>query len=315
VKYWKAGLPTISRKPVGVRATFQRLIPTGEQSGLLTHIAATESVSLCARMKADGVSGTGIGDSLLAASLFDKQARFFAHSPPMKTTVILAFLSLIYIRLLPQAQAANISNPADGQLVRPAELDQEASGTGRQETHKIARLRNEIIALDASLITYMSQAESSIGNDVELLHASILAANLETVDTAAAYIEAKSLIADFDTLRQHAIADLTLLSDYTAPDVPPTALAGASTTDPETVLASTYQDFNITFRDLSVIIGARALDVQKKLEALAAKSEAINVTETIEIQMSANHLSQVSEMATSIMSAAKTSISSIARNL
>ena len=233
----------------------------------------------------------------------------------MKTTVILAFLSLIYIRLLPQAQAANISNPADGQLVRPAELDQEASGTGRQETHKIARLRNEIIALDASLITYMSQAESSIGNDVELLHASILAANLETVDTAAAYIEAKSLIADFDTLRQHAIADLTLPSDYTAPDVPPTALAGASTTDPETVLASTYQDFNITFRDLSVIIGARALDVQKKLEALAAKSEAINVTETIEIQMSANHLSQVSEMATSIMSAAKTSISSIARNL
>jgi len=84
----------------------------------------------------------------------------------MKTTVILAFLSLIYIRLLPQAQAANdtpdsgplpISNMADGQLVRPAELDQEASGTGRRETHKIARLRNEIIALNASLITYMSQ--------------------------------------------------------------------------------------------------------------------------------------------------------------
>ena len=34
---------------------------------------------------------------------------------------------------------------------------------------KIARLRNEIIALDASLITHMSQAETSIGNDVELL--------------------------------------------------------------------------------------------------------------------------------------------------
>jgi len=29
----------------------QRLIPTGERSGLLTRIAATESVSLCVRMK------------------------------------------------------------------------------------------------------------------------------------------------------------------------------------------------------------------------------------------------------------------------
>jgi hypothetical protein len=161
----------------------------------------------------------------------------------------------------------------------------------------------------------MSQAESSIGNDVELLHASILAANLETVDTAAAYIEAKSLIADFDTLRQHAIADLTLPSDYTAPEVPPTALAGASTTDPETVLASTYQDFNINFRDLSVIIGARTLDVQKKLEALATKGEAINVLEMFKMQMLMNHLSQLSEMSTSIMSAANSAIASMARNV
>jgi hypothetical protein len=38
---------TISRKPVGAWVMSQRLIPTGEQSGLLTRIAATESVSLC----------------------------------------------------------------------------------------------------------------------------------------------------------------------------------------------------------------------------------------------------------------------------
>jgi hypothetical protein len=31
------------------------VIPTGEQSGLLTHIATTESVSLCVPMKADCV--------------------------------------------------------------------------------------------------------------------------------------------------------------------------------------------------------------------------------------------------------------------
>jgi len=32
-------------------AASQRLIPTGERSGLLTRTAATENVSLCARMK------------------------------------------------------------------------------------------------------------------------------------------------------------------------------------------------------------------------------------------------------------------------
>jgi hypothetical protein len=37
---------TVSAKPVGVGAVSQRLIPTGEQSGLLTHIATTEGVLL-----------------------------------------------------------------------------------------------------------------------------------------------------------------------------------------------------------------------------------------------------------------------------
>jgi hypothetical protein len=203
--------------------------------------------------------------------------------------------------------------------------------------HKIARLRNEIIALNASLITYMSQAETSIGNDVELLHASIVAAQLETDDTAAAYLEAKSLIADLDTIRQHAIADLTLPSDYTPPDVPSTvlagastdltlpsgytpdipstALAGASTTDPETVLASAYVDFDTNFRDLFVIIGAKTLDVRKKLEALAARREAINIADMFEMQMLMNHLSQISEMSTSVVAAANTAIGSMARNV
>jgi hypothetical protein len=38
-------------KPVGVWAGFQPLIPTGERSGLLTHIATMESVSSCVRIK------------------------------------------------------------------------------------------------------------------------------------------------------------------------------------------------------------------------------------------------------------------------
>jgi hypothetical protein len=38
-------------KPDGVGAVSQRLIPTGEQSGLLTHTGMTESVSLCVRQQ------------------------------------------------------------------------------------------------------------------------------------------------------------------------------------------------------------------------------------------------------------------------
>jgi hypothetical protein len=41
--------PSKARLKLG--PAFQRLIPTGEQSGLQTHIAATESVSLCEQMK------------------------------------------------------------------------------------------------------------------------------------------------------------------------------------------------------------------------------------------------------------------------
>jgi hypothetical protein len=50
VKHWEIIADNLS-KPDGVGAVSQRLIPTGEESGLLTSIAATESVSLCARMK------------------------------------------------------------------------------------------------------------------------------------------------------------------------------------------------------------------------------------------------------------------------
>jgi hypothetical protein len=42
---------TISAKPVGVGAVFERLIPTGERSGLQTHTAVMESVSLSSLMK------------------------------------------------------------------------------------------------------------------------------------------------------------------------------------------------------------------------------------------------------------------------
>jgi hypothetical protein len=42
---------TISANPVGLGATSQALIQTGQQSSLLTYIAMMASVSLCGRMK------------------------------------------------------------------------------------------------------------------------------------------------------------------------------------------------------------------------------------------------------------------------
>jgi hypothetical protein len=44
---------------VSLRDFGRRLIPTGEQSGLLTRIAATESGSLRARMKSCGLQFDG----------------------------------------------------------------------------------------------------------------------------------------------------------------------------------------------------------------------------------------------------------------
>jgi hypothetical protein len=48
---WSTGKSslTISAGPVGVGVASQPLIPTDERSGLLTHIATTENVSLCTR--------------------------------------------------------------------------------------------------------------------------------------------------------------------------------------------------------------------------------------------------------------------------
>jgi hypothetical protein len=43
--------PTISAKPVGVGAAYQPWILAHEQSGLLTHMAATKNHPLCEQMR------------------------------------------------------------------------------------------------------------------------------------------------------------------------------------------------------------------------------------------------------------------------
>ena len=111
--------------------------------------------------------------------------------------------------------------------------------------------------------------------------------------------------------------DVTLPSDYTPPDVPSTALAVASTTDPETVLASTYKT-SAKIISLMTAIDAATLDVQTQLAAIAAndeKNENISIAEMFEMQMLMNQLSQLSDMSTSIVSASNSAMASMARGL
>ena len=162
--------------------------------------------------------------------------------------------------------------------------------------HKVARLRHQIIALDASLITDLSEAETNIANDVELLHAGIVAAQLETVHTRGAYLEAKSLIDDLDSLRQRAIADLTLPPDYTPPDVSGARLGDLSTNtesmlspsiapnlDP--LLVKTDQDIQEFFQRGVRVREEQMLDVTKQIEVLLANSEQFS-NETSEARLS-----------------------------
>jgi len=177
---------------------------------------------------------------------------------------------------------------------------------------KIAHLRNEITALDASLITIMSQAENSISEDVETLHACIVVEQMETVDTGAAYREAKSLIHDLDALRIHATADLTLPSGYTPPDVvaepPPIPM-----TDLSPVLKSSYEDVATAMRLIATDIDAKALDIQRKLEILANKDN-ISAAHLFQMDMMLDQISQLSGATTSIFSASNSAIASMARN-
>jgi len=54
---------------------------------------------------------------------------------------------------------------------------------------------------------------------------------------------------------------------------------------------------------------------QEKMKALKGEGETISIVDMFEMQMIMNHLSQLSEMSTSVVSAAGSAISSMARNV
>lgn len=71
--------------------------------------------------------------------------------------------------------------------------------------------------------------------------------------------------------------------------------------------------FSVT--NLFKAVEASTISAKTKLKQIGERRSAISILDMFEMQMLMNHLSQVSEMSTSVVSAANSAISSMARNV
>ena len=63
------------------------------------------------------------------------------------------------------------------------------------------------------------------------------------------------------------------------------------------------------------VINAATVSAKTKLSSIQARKSSISIGDMFEMQMLMNHLSQISEMSTSVVSASNSAISSMARNV
>jgi hypothetical protein len=63
------------------------------------------------------------------------------------------------------------------------------------------------------------------------------------------------------------------------------------------------------------LINTATLSAKQKLIQMQQRQSSISIADMFEMQMLMNHLSQLSEMSTSVVSASNTAISSMARNV
>jgi hypothetical protein len=63
------------------------------------------------------------------------------------------------------------------------------------------------------------------------------------------------------------------------------------------------------------IVNSATVSAKNKLAILSARRSSISIADMFDMQMLMNHLSQLSEMSSSVVSAANSSISSMARNI
>jgi len=68
-------------------------------------------------------------------------------------------------------------------------------------------------------------------------------------------------------------------------------------------------------QSLFKIVNAATISAKTKLLEIQSRRSAISIGDMFEMQMLMNHLSQLSEMSTSVVSAANSSIQSMARNV
>lgn len=73
------------------------------------------------------------------------------------------------------------------------------------------------------------------------------------------------------------------------------------------------QAFSVDF--LRQIVADATVSAQNKLEILQGRRSSISIADMFDMQMLMNHLAQLSEMATNIVSASNTAIGSMARNV
>ncbi|WP_068467261.1 DUF5407 domain-containing protein [Candidatus Protochlamydia phocaeensis] len=93
--------------------------------------------------------------------------------------------------------------------------------------------------------------------------------------------------------------------------------AGQNTTGggPNTQFQGNYveQGFKVDF--LISIVNDATVSAKRKLEILKARRSSISIADMFDMQMLMNHLSQLSEMSTAVVSASNSAISSMARNV
>lgn len=71
--------------------------------------------------------------------------------------------------------------------------------------------------------------------------------------------------------------------------------------------------FHVDF--LISIVNDATVSAKRKLEIMKARRSSISIADMFDMQMLMNHLSQLSEMSTSVVSASNAAISSMARNV
>lgn len=85
-------------------------------------------------------------------------------------------------------------------------------------------------------------------------------------------------------------------------------------TDPDEFLGdNVHSGFSV--RDLFSLVNTATVSAKAKLLEIQQRRSAISIGDMFEMQMLMNHLSQLSEMSTSVVSASNTAISAMARNV